>query len=522
MKQTSSAARRRYLALVFPWLPIERLRGTRPQLFAGQADAPVALTEQVRGAIRLAALDLHATSLGLVTGLTLADARARVPELVTFAHEPAADLSWLERLADGCVCYTPVVALAPPDALTLDIAGCAHAYDGERRLAQDVIARLSRRGVIVRHAFGDTPSTALALARYYGVAAGDERRAVNRLPAAALGLSEDITAALMRAGLKTVGDIAARPMAVIAARFGDAAVNAVQSLIGGVETPLKPRRRDDPVGVERRFAEPVARTEHILDVLGELVAEASDALEKRREGGRAWHARLFRSDGVVHTLGVKTGRPTRNTGVLMRLLRERIDALADPLDPGFGYDMIRLDVTLAERLDAAQLKLEGDASPTEAVETLVDQLSTRLGRERIRRFAAADSHIPERAELTFPALESAPDGTSPRDWREPAPGEPPLRPICMFDPPQRIEAVMAEIPDGPPRRFRWRRNMHEVARAEGPERIAGEWWRRRDGQIPTRDYYRIEDRRGRRFWIFRLGLYEETGTPEWYLHGMFA
>ena len=522
MRQSASVAGRRYLALVFPWLSIERLRGTRPHLFAGQDDAPVALTEQLRGAIRLAALDLNATSLGLTAGLTLADARARVPELVTFTHEPLADRAWLERLADGCMRYTPVVALAPPDALTLDIAGCTHAYDGERRLAADVVARLSQRGVIVRHAFADTSAAALALARHIGTAAGDERRAVKRLPASALGLTDDITTALTRAGLKTVGDIAARPMAVIAARFGDAAVSAIQNLTGEMKSPVTPRRHVDPVAVERRFAEPVARTDHILDILGELVAEAADTLEKRHKGGRAWRTRLFRSDGAVQTLTVETGRPTRDAGVLMRLFRERIDALADPLDPGFGYDMIRLDVTLAERLDAAQLKLEGGALRSEAVEAMVDRLSTRLGREHVRRFAPADSHIPEQAELTLPAVEHAAETPASCGWGEPEPGEPPLRPVYLFDPPQRIDAVMAEIPDGPPRRFRWRRNMHEVARAEGPERIAGEWWRRRDGHIPARDYYRIEDRRGRRFWIFRLGLYEETGAPEWYLHGMFA
>ena len=494
------------------------MRATRAHLFAGRGNAPVALTERVGGGIRLTALDLQATSLGLTTGLTLADARARVPELVTLAHEPHADRDWLERLADGCTRYTPIVALAPPDALTLDITGCAHAYDGERRLAADVAARLARHGLLVRHALGDTPDAALALARYVGAPAADERRALKGLPVAALGLDEDATAALMRAGLKTVGDVTARPMAVIAARFGEAAAGAIRRLTGDVQAPIIPRRHVAPVTVERRFAEPVVRSAHVLDVLGELVGETAALLEARAEGGRAWRARLFRSDGAVQALAIETGRPTRDAAVLLRLFRERIDALADPLDPGFGYDLIRLDVTLAERIDAAQLKLEGGAVGTEAVDALVDRLSVRLGRGRVRRFAAADSHIPEQAERTLPATDDPPTHA----WPVPEPGEPPLRPIYLFDPPQRIEAVMAEIPDGPPRRFRWRRTMHDVARAEGPERIAGEWWCRRDGQAPIRDYYRIEDRRGRRYWIFRHGLYEETDRPDWYVHGLFA
>jgi protein ImuB len=147
---------------------------------------------------------------------------------------------------------------------------------------------------------------------------------------------------------------------------------------------------------------------------------------------------------------------------------------------------------------------------------LIDKLSTRLGRGRVRRFAPRDRHLPEQAELTLPAVDAAPAG----EWPMPEAGEPPLRPIHLFDPPQRIENTTAGFPDGPPRQFRWRRTLHEVAKVEGPERIATPWWTSR--QAPTRDYYRVEDRRGRRFWIFRRGLYGEVEKPEWYIHGVFA
>lgn len=470
-------------------------------------------------AVRLTATDLAAARLGLEPGLTLADARARVPELEVYPADPHADMDWLERLADGCTRYSPTVALMPPDALVIDIAGCIHAFEGERPLAADVEARMARRGILARHAFGDTPEIARALARYAGAPAPDEARAVKRLPVAALELDADATTALARAGLKTVGDVMARPLAGIAARFGEEAATAVRRLAGDHKAPVKPRVRVAPVAVERRFAEPIARTDYALDVIEDLAAEAGTILAERHQGGRRWEARLFRSDGHIQSLRVETGQPTRDVAVLMRLFAERIDALADPLDPGFGYDLIRLDVALAERLDAAQLRLEGGAAQREGVAQLVDRLSTRLGRGRVRRFAPRDSHIPEQAELMLPA--AAPD-TPAGTWPEAEAGEPPLRPIYLFDPPQPIESVMAEVPDGPPHRFRWRRRVHEVARAEGPERIAGEWWRRHDAAIPTRDYYRIEDRRGRRFWIFRHGLHSETEHPRWYLHGLFA
>ncbi len=495
----------------------------RPHLFVGRGDIPFAFVESVAGGVRLKSVDREAARAGLHPGLALADARARIPELEVYDHDPHADHEWLERLADGCQRYTPSVALDEPDGLILDIAGCVHEFEGERRLAADLEDRLARRGLLVRHAFGDTPDTARALARYAGAPAPDERRAVKRLPVAALGLDEDATAALSRAGLKTVGDVMARPLGVIAARFGEAAVMMIRRLDGSVKGPIVPRRTVPAIGTERRFAEPIARTDYALEVLAELAAEAAVQLTERHEGGRRWEARLFRADGLVQRLRVETGQPTRDVALLTRLFRERIDSLADPLDPGFGYDLIRLDVALAERLDASQLKLEGGqkgAAQDDGVAALVDQLGTRLGRAKVRRFAARDSHIPEQAELMLPAAETAAVSARPAVWTTPESGEPPLRPIYLFDPPQPIESMMAEVPDGPPHRFRWRRTVHDVAHSEGPERIAGEWWRRED--IPTRDYYRIEDRRGRRFWIFRHGLYSEVETPRWYLHGVFA
>ena len=476
---------------------------------------PFAVIERVRGAQRLHAVDPQAVRMGIGPGMTLADARARLPELEAFDHQAHDDHLWLERLADGCHRYTPWTMLDPPDGLVLDVTGCTHLMGGEAGLIADLDARLRRLGVAARIAGGDTPDAARALARHHSVGAS-EVEAVRRLPVEALDLEDEATQALRRAGLKTVGDVTARPLSAIAARFGEDAVSRVRRLTGEVDSPLTPRIIAPPLSVERRFAEPVARTEHVLEVLGDLLAEVAVRLAETQEGGRRFEMRLFRSDGLVQPLAVETGQPSRDVAAILRLFREQIDTLADPIDPGFGFDLIRLDVPLVEALGAAQLRLEGGAVAETEVGALIDRLSTRLGRGRVRRFVARDRHLPEQAELTLPAVEAAPAG----DWPQPEAGEPPLRPIHLFDPPQRIEPMASEVPDGPPRRFRWRRQWHDVARVEGPERIAAPWWL--DRQAPTRDYYRVEDRRGRRFWIFRHGLYEETATPDWYIHGLFA
>jgi len=514
-----SSANRRYLAIWFPYLPADRLlRAARAAREAPPAD-PLVFVEKVRGAMRLAAADEAAIALGLTPGLPLADARARIPDLAAFDVDPEGDAALIERLADGCDRYTPMVAIDPPDGLLLDISGATHPFGGEEGLADDIARRLGEAGFRLRLALAGTPEAAHALARHQNAPAAGETAAVRRLPVEALRLDGEQTLALRRAGLKTIGDLAARPIGSFAARFGEAAAAALRRLIGQSDSRIAPRRVPPALLVERRFAEPVARTEDMLAALGELAGEAAETLDRRGQGGRRFAARLYRSDGLVRDLAVETGLPTRDPALLIRLMRERIDALADPIDPGFGFDLIRLAVPVVEPLGPAQLALEGGSLAEGELAALIDRLSTRLGRGRVRRFAARDTHIPEQAAFAFPAIE----GAGSAEWDAPHPGDPPLRPLHLFDPPQPIDAIGAEVPDGPPLRFRWRRAQHEVARYEGPERIASEWWRRDGRALPTRDYYRIEDARGRRFWIFRHGLYgAEVANPRWYMHGVFG
>lgn len=501
-----STTARRFLALHALHLSCDRLRLTSGAL----PDAPFAFVEKQANAVRLVALDRRALASGLEPGLTLADARARIPDLVTLAHDPVADRAFLEALADACDRYTPAVALDPPDGVTLDITGCAHLHGDEEALAADAVARFSST-VALRSALADTPEAAQALARFGG-------DAVAGLPVAALRLDPDSTAALVRAGLCTVGDLAVRPTAALSARFGKYAADRLARITGTVDSRLVPRRALPAIHCARRFAEPVAHVDHVMAAIADLVAQACTALVERDCGARAWHVHLYRSDGDVRRLTVESGLPTRDAAAVLRLFAERIDTLTDPLDPGFGFDAVRLGLARLEPLRASQLALEGGTLAEDALAALIDRLTTRLGRGRVRRFALADTHIPEQRVLELPAIDPA----KPVPWPRPEACEPPLRPIHLFDPPQPID-VIAEVPDGPPHRFRWRRDLHEVLRYEGPERIAAEWWRRRDGAGLTRDYYRVEDTRGRRFWVFRHGLFGvEKANPGWFLHGLFA
>jgi protein ImuB len=269
--------------------------------------------------------------------------------------------------------------------------------------------------------------------------------------------------------------------------------------------------------VERRFAEPVARREDLLAALGLILGKAAPTLEERGEGGRLFEASVFRTDGVVRRIAVETGQPSRDHAALMRLFAEKMHLLDDPSDPGFGFDLIRLSVLRTEALAARQTRLDGRDETDRETVALVDHLVARFGRDSVLRIIDRHSHIPERAETMLPAIAV---GAAPA-WPAVRTTRPLSRPLQLFEPPQPIE-TLAEVPDGPPATFHWRRTTHQIARAEGPERIAAEWWREAPETL-TRDYYCLEDREGRRFWVFRQGLYgTETTAPRWFVHGLFA
>lgn len=503
----AASLQRRILALALPLLPTERLAGA---VSPPDGHAPLVLVASDRGRQIIRAACASAVAEGLQPGLALADARAMLPHLRVAPHDPVGDAACLDWLADGATRWSPMVAARPPHGLLIDITGCAHLFGGEASLVADVVTRLERLGFSARHAIAATPAAALALARF-----GSSR--VADLPLAALSDLEPVQIALRRAGLKRVGDVAALPRAAIAARFGEVLLAALDALTEAAPQPLDPRVPVAEIAALQRFPQPIATTDAVRAALEKLLLRCAVALGTRGQGGRLFCLSLYRADGHVAHVRVETAEPQREAGVLLRLFDERIASLNDPLDPGFGYDLIRLAVPVAALLAETQLGLEGGQLAETQLTELVDRLTARLGRGRIRRLMQADTHIPEQASFDLPLADSAPFA-----WPAPSPGEPPSRPFRLFDPPQPIE-VLADVPDGPPRRFRWRARVHDVTAHEGPERIAAQWWRRKDGAGLTRDYWRVEVADGRRFWLFRHGLYaRETDGPRWYLHGLFA
>jgi len=450
--------------------------------------------------------------------MTLADAQALTTALRTVVHRPDADAVLLSLVLEDFSRFTPMAATDGDDALILDVTGCTHLFGDEVGLVRAVTARSDRIGLKIQTSLASTPQMARVLARFGrgGIFAPEQDRlAVRALPIAALELNEKEHQALTRVGLRTLGDLDDRSTAPLAARFGTDLPVRLARILGQEDVRITPLYPSPPCVIDRILFEPITEMTDIEAVIGDLLVEAIAWLDQRRLGGRAFEVAFFRVDGATRRVSVRTGRATRDAPSVIRLFKERLAALANPLDPGFGFDQLRLSVPVTQAMASTQLGFEAEPTDREDLDRLIDRLTARLGPDAVGRFEPVESHVPERASRLVWAGRRY-NGSA---WPSRDPGSPPLRPLQMFAPPQPIETVSL-APDGPPAQFRWRRVTHSIARAEGPERIAGEWWCRPGHR--TRDYYRIEDYEGHRFWVFRAGFYGEESEPRWYIHGLFA
>jgi protein ImuB len=471
----------------------------------------------------LTAVNDAAAALALREGQSFADACAIYPDLAWAEAAPEEDARLLEKLVEWAERYTPYAGAHPPDALILDITGCAHLFGGEEALVRDALSRLKKLDFHARLGLADTVGAAWAVAHHGKspiVLSGKIADTIATFPLASLRLHPDTLAGLKQLGFKTVADIMARPRAPLTARFGPELLLRLDQALGRDEEPVTPRVPVPPFSVERAFPEPLVRDEDLLSVLSHLLVRLCRMMENRDEGARALVASLFAVDGRCARIEIGTSRPLRDARRLHRLFADKF-ALST-IDNEFGFDRIRLSAT-AEPFESSQRDLSAGEDAI-AFSHLVDRLSARLGEHRILRFLGQDTHVPEQASPAVPAasaeefssaslaLPSKGIGTPEQDSLSLA------RPLRLFERPEPIE-VLAEIPDGPPARFRWRRVLHQLARAEGPERIALPWWIG-EGQSRTRDYFRVEALDGARFWLYREGLYGAETTPRWFLHGL--
>jgi protein ImuB len=516
--------------LWLPRWPIDRRRlPQRKNIGAPAEEAPFAMVADAAGRRLLAAVNPAATAAGLAPGMPLADALSFLPGLATAPAKPAEDAAALRRLAEWCGRYSPWTAPDGADGVRIEITGSAHLWGGERALAADLTARLDRRGVANRIVIADTLGAAWAMARFAEasdnvviLAPGELRAALASLPVEALRLDPLTAQGLRRVGLKRVGDLCAMPRDALARRFGETVARLLDQALDEMPEPLSPLGEVPSRRVRLSFAEPITEPADLTLATERLTADLVLRLAQEGTGARRLDLGFHRVDGRVERISLGTARPSRDPRHLAALFRERLDTV----DPGLGIEDMILAAHAVEPLPAEQIGLPGQTASqeTSGIAPLLDRLGNRLGLAAISRLEPRESHIPERASVRVPATSPHPGPSLWTRGREgPAQREGGGRPIRLFDPPEPVEAFWL-LPDDPPFRFTWRRRRHRVTQADGPERIADEWWRPgASGEVDAiRDYYRVEDEEGRRFWLFRAGLHGGDHKPRWFVHGVFS
>ena len=550
---------RRVVSVWLPTWPTDRLHKQAAVGFdALPAEAPLVTVTHDGRRQTVAAIDDQVRALGIRPGMALAQAQALVPDLMIRPAQPEADEAGLRRLAAWCLRYSPLVAPDPPDGLWIDITGCGCAYlmasqggsapldprpralplepqtsprgpgddcplagvqgaepPGEAALLTDLTARLKAAGVTVRASTADTPGAAHALARH---AAGplaiappnDTAAALAALPIAALRLEAETADSLHRLGLSRIDQLAAIPRGPLARRFGPDVLRRLDQALGRTAEPLMPITPPSAITSRLGFIDPLLTPDAFAAAIDQLATRVCGKLSRAGAGARRLDLWFERVDGSVQIIRVGTARPSRDAAHLARLLTERLETV----DPGLGVEAMRLVVSLADRLSGEQSTAalaDGDTQPD--ISALVDRLINRLGTARVWRAAPVESDIPERSVRRIPPMALQAD----KGWPDELP-----RPVRLLSPPHPVEAI-ALLPDHPPAAFTWRRRRFRVRRADGPERIHGEWWRHTAETAVTRDYWRVEDEGGRRFWLYRSGDGNDpaTGDLRWFLHGIF-
>lgn len=471
---------------------------------------------------RIASACRAAREAGLQAGMGLAHAQALLPDLALAESRPEEDAAALARLALWCLWCAPLVAPDPPDGILIDVAGSAHLFGGEAALLHRLVARLRTGGCGVRAAIADTPGTAWALARHAPrgaariVPPGGLVQALASLPVAALRLSDEDRAALQAFGLERVAELAALPRGALGLRLGETVLRRLDQALGLVPEPIAWSQRPEAVAVRRAFAEPVGAPETLERITCDLVEAFVPELARRGLGARRLDLAFRRVDGDLRVACIGTAAASRDPRHLAGLLCARLNAI----DPGFGIEEAVLTASAVEPLapEQAQGFAAGPQAPP-PLGPLVDRLAARIGAGRVYRAQPVESRVPERS------------------WRRASPFAPAAglswpagleRPVRLFDPPEPITAF-ALLPDAPPAAFLWRGRCHRVVRADGPERIHGEWWREEsegggvgpgDGAEALRDYYRVETEEGARYWLFCDAPMAES--PRWWLQGAFG
>jgi protein ImuB len=251
--------------------------------------------------------------------------------------------------------------------------------------------------------------------------------------------------------------------------------------------------------------EPIRTAKGIEIAIEKLLNLLCKRLQKENLGVRKLQLRGYRIDGKLQQIRVSTSSPTLNQLHLFKLLELKICQIA----PVLGIELFIIDALETETLLQQQEPIWHNSTQRIAeLAPLLDRIGIRAGKNAIRQYHPQDRHWPEKSikavqNMTEPVLAS-----SAKHKR---------RPCILLNRPELVQ-VSAPVPDYPPMNFVYQGKIHRIVKADGPERIEQEWW---NSEGMHRDYYCVENEKGERYWLFRLGHYNEEVAAKWFVHGFF-
>lgn len=497
---------KRFVSIWFRHLATDWFTLRQPHL----KNVPFVLRAPSHGRMVITAANAVAERIGIRSGMVLADARAIIPDLEVLDDNPDLTDKLLNRIAAWCVRFTPVVAVDSPNGLLFDSTGCTHLWHGDSSYVSEIVKKLNARGYDVRAAMADTIGAAWGMARFgkepLVIASGSHVDALMDLPPEALRLQMDTVDRLHKLGLHQVKQFIKMPRSSLRRRFGQHFIMRLDMATGQEIETIQPVQPTEPYQERLPCLEPIVTATGIVIALRQLLETLCLRLLQDQKGLRTAIFKCFRSDGKVEQVDIGTHRPSYNVSHLFKLFEVKLSSI----EPALGIELFILEAPKVEDHLPLQEKMWEGSPGLEAVELseLIDRLASKVGMQAIHRYLPAEHYWPERSIKTALSLQEKSTTT----WRDDK-----LRPLQLLHRPEVIE-VTAPIPDYPPMLFRYNGKVHQIAKADGPERIEQEWWLQ---QGQHRDYYRVEDEEGLRYWIFRLGHYHDK-TYQWFIHGFFA
>lgn len=494
----------RFVSVWFRHLSTDWFSLNQPQL----KTAPFVLRTPSHGKMIITSANAVALTKGIELGMALADARAIIPELEVSDDKPELADKLLTRLAEWCIRFTPTAAIDPPDGIILDATGCAHLWGGDKHYLATIIQRITERGYDISAAMADTVGAAWAIARYGKacvIDAGMHQEAILSLPPQALRIDAETVQRLHKLGLHRIEQFITMPRSSLRRRFGNEFLQRLDMIAGNEEEMIRPVLLAEQYHERLPCLEPIVTATGIEIALQRLLNMLCHRLQQEQKGLRSAIFKSYRVDGRVEQVAIDTNRPSHSVRHLYKLFECKLSSI----EPDLGIELFVLEAPEVEDQLPVQEKLwEGSGGLEDIrVSELIDRIGSRTGIEAIHRYVPDEHYWPERSFKVASLYEKLTTV-----WRTDRP-----RPLLLLEVPERVD-VTAPIPDYPPMLFRYKGEVHKIKKADGPERIEQEWWLQ---QGQHRDYYRVEDEYGQRYWLFRLGHYDDE-VFQWFIHGFFA